>query len=133
MREAKMRFVASFRVALLLMTACGGALGGSGAVEYSTSAAQNYERGMRKLEEEEWMDAAKYFAFLKARFPYSKFAVLADLRLGDAQFGAGGYLEAVDTYKLFIKFHPTHEQVVNGYAAFRIAWANYKLLPSDWF
>jgi outer membrane protein assembly factor BamD len=136
MREAKMTPLMSRLVlplvAAAMLGACGGALGSGTAVEYSTSAAQNYERGMRKLEEEEWMDAAKYFAFLKARFPYSKFAVLSDLRLGDAQFGAGGYLEAIDTYKLFIKFHPTHEQVQNGYAAFKIAESNYKLLPNDW-
>ena len=117
---------------LLLVAACGGGAT-SGPVDFSVSAAQNYERGMRKLEEQEWVDAAKYFAFLKARFPYSKFAVLADLRLADAQLGAGGHLEAVDAYKLFIKFHPTHEMVQNGYASFRIGEAHHKMLPGDWW
>jgi outer membrane protein assembly factor BamD len=119
-------------ILVALLTGCAGSLTGSGNVEYSTSAAQNYERGSQKLREEEWFDAAKYFAFIKARFPYSKFAVLADLRISDASFGAGAYLEAIDSYKLFIKFHPTHEFVQNGYASFRIAKANYKMLPGDW-
>jgi len=119
-----------------LLTACGGAVRDSGttpSVEYSVSAQQNYERGMKKLQEESWLEAAKFFGFVKSRFPYSKFAVLADLRIADAALGAEAYLEAVDQYKLFIKFHPTHEMVENGYAAFKIGDAYYHMLPDDWF
>lgn len=130
----------SSRIRSLLLTltlaasACGGsAREGAGNVEYSVSAAQNYEQGMKKMTEEEWVDAAKYFAFVKARFPYSKYAVLADLRLADCEFGAESYLEAIDAYKLFIKFHPTHEMVENGYAPFRIGESYVKMLPTDWF
>ena len=36
-------------------------------------------------------------------------ALVAELRLADAEFGADQFLEAVDSYRLFIKFHPTHE------------------------
>ena len=115
--------------------ACGGSVReGEGAnVEYSVSARQNYEKGMSELEDEDWAEAAKYFAFVKARFPYSKYAVLAELRLADTLLGAGGYLEAIDAYKLFIKFHPTHEMVTTGYAAFKIGESYYRLLPEDWF
>jgi len=114
--------------------ACGGsAREASGSVEYSVSAAQNYELGMKKLKEEEWGDAARYFQFVKARYPYSKFAVLADLRLADAAYGAESFAEAVDAYKMFIKFHPSHEMVDNGYAQFRIGEAYYHMLPDDWF
>src|SRR6185436_16994166 len=106
---------------------------GGGTVEYSVSAKQNYDKGMKSLGDDEWVEAAKYFTFVKARFPYSKFAVLSDLRIADAAFGAASYLEAIDGYKQFIKFHPTHEMVENGYAAFRIGEAYYKMLPDDWF
>ena len=105
----------------------------STSIEYSVSAKQNYDKGMKALEEDEWVDAAKYFGFVKARFPYSKYAVLSDLRIADAAFGAGAYLEAIDSYKQFAKFHPTHELVENGYAAFRIGESYYKMLPDDWF
>ncbi len=121
----------------ILAAACGGSLreGGSagGGVEYSVSARQNYEKGIRHLEDEKWLEAAKYISFVKARFPYSKYAVLAELRLADAAFGTGAYLTAIDQYKLFIKFHPTHDMVTNGYANFRIGAAYYEMLPSDWF
>jgi outer membrane protein assembly factor BamD len=116
------------------LAACGGsAREGGGSVEYSVSAQQNFERGMKLLEDEEWSDAVKYFSFVKARFPYSKYAVLADLRIADAAFGAESFLEAVDAYKLFIKFHPTHEMVENGYAAYRVGASYYHMLPDDWF
>jgi outer membrane protein assembly factor BamD len=121
-------------LAVVLVGACGGsAREGSGSVEYAVSAAQNYEQGMKSLEEEEWVEAVKFFQFVKARFPYSKFAVLADLRIADAAYGAESYLEAIDAYKMFMKFHPTHEMVENGYAAFRIGESYYHMLPDDWF
>jgi outer membrane protein assembly factor BamD len=115
-----------------LFGACGGK-SGSAAVDYSVSAQKNYERGLAKLGEKEWVAAAKYFAFIKSRFPYSKYAVLAELRLADAEFGAEQYLEAVDSYKVFTKLHPTHEMVANGYASLRIAEAYYEMLPGDYW
>jgi outer membrane protein assembly factor BamD len=120
-----------------LAAACGGSVreggGGAGGMEYSVSAQQNYERGLKLMEDEDWADAVKFFQFVKARFPYSKYAVLADLRIADAAYGAESYLEAVDAYKLFVKFHPTHEMVENGYAAYRIGASYYHMLPDDWF
>jgi outer membrane protein assembly factor BamD len=119
---------------MLVAAACGGSARESqGSVEYSVSAQQNYDRGMSLLEDEEFVDAVKFFSFVKARFPYSKYAVLADLRIADAAYGAESYLEAIDQYKLFTKLHPTHEMVENGYAAYRTGEAYYHLLPDDWF
>ena len=97
------------------------------------SAQKNYDRGVKELENKNWISASKYFGFIKTRFPYSKYAVLAELRLADAEFGADQYLEAIDSYRLFIKFHPTHEMVSNGYASFRIGEGYYKQLSGDWW
>jgi outer membrane protein assembly factor BamD len=116
-------------VVTLAFAACGGKSGG-GSVEYSVSAQKNYEKGLKELEGKDWIASAKYFGFIKSRFPYSKYA---ELRLADAEFGAEQYLEAIDSYRLFIKFHPTHEMVSNGYAQFRIGEAYYKQLPSDFW
>jgi outer membrane protein assembly factor BamD len=112
--------------------ACGGSRA-TGKVDYSVTAKQNYEKGLKELSEKDWIAAAKYFSFVKARFPYSKFAVLAELRMADAEFGAGHYLQAIDSYKLYGKFHPTHEMVTNGYASFRIGESYVKMLPGDFF
>lgn len=121
-----------FLVLALAVAACGGKTGVA-SVDYSVSAQKNYEKGMKELERQDWIAASKYFGFIKSRFPYSKYAVLAELRLADAEFGAEQYLEAIDAYRLFIKFHPTHEMVANGYASFRIGEAYFKQLPSDFW
>src|SRR5688572_6587544 len=89
---------------MVCVLACGGG-DGDDSVDYSVSTQQNYERGLKALKNEEWSAAAKYFSFIKARFPYSKYAVLAELRLADAEYGAEHYLQAIDAYKQFIKFH----------------------------
>src|ERR1044071_365302 len=113
--------------------ACGGKSGGAGAVDYSVSAQRNYEKGLKELEDKDWLAASKYFQFIKSRFPYSKYAVLAELRLADAQFGAEQYIESIDSYRLFIKFHPTHDMVANGYVSFRIGEGYYRQLSGDFW
>lgn len=119
-------------VALAVALGCG-AKAGTGSVDYSVSAQNNYEKGVKELEHEDWVAASKYFSFIKSRFPYSKYAVLAELRIADAEFGAERYIEAIDSYRLFIKFHPTHDMVANGYASFRIGEAYYRQLPDDFW
>ena len=116
----------------LVSAACGGK-SGTAAVDYSVSAQKNYEKGLKELENKDWIAASKYFSFIKSRFPYSKYAVLAELRLADAEFGAEQYLEAIDSYRLFMKFHPTHEMVANGYISYRIGESYYKQLPGDFW
>src|SRR3569623_1840366 len=74
------------------VAACG-AKSGTGAVDYSVSAQKNYEKGLKELDDKDWVAASKYFAFIKSRFPYSKYAVLAERRLADAEFGAEQYVE----------------------------------------
>ncbi len=59
--------------------------------------------------------------------------MLAELRLADAEFGAEQFLESIDAYRLFIKFHPTHEFVANGYVAYRIGDAYYRQLGGDFW
>ena len=127
-----LRFLIVFVVALGVVVACGGK-SGTGAVEYSVSAQKNYEKGLKQLDKQDWVAASKYFGFIKSRFPYSKYAVLSELRLADAEFGAEQYLESIDSYRLFIRFHPTHEMVANGYTQFRVGEAYYRQLPGDFW
>lgn len=101
------------------------------AVAYSKDAESNYKLGMARLEDKLYNEAIKYFTFVKDRFPYSKYAALADLRIADARFLAREFTDAVDQYKRFIRLHPSHEEV--PYATFRIGYSFYKQLPKDWF
>ncbi len=131
--QAPRALVVVLLTAALIATAGCGTTTTTGRVKYSVSAQQNYLKGLKQLEKKDWIAAAKYFSFIKSRFPYSKYAVLAELRIADAEFGAGHHLQAIDSYKLFVKFHPTHEMVTNGYASYRIGETYVKMLPGDWW
>jgi outer membrane protein assembly factor BamD len=102
-------------------------------INYSNTAKENYDRGLAALKSEDWLEAIKYFQFVRTKFGFSKWATLAELGIADANFGREKYQEAVDGYRVFAKSHPTHEMVQNGYAAFRIGESFYKEIPSEWF
>jgi outer membrane protein assembly factor BamD len=102
-------------------------------VTYSMTAKQNYERGLEELKKENYVEAAHYFSYVKQKFPFSKYAGLAELALADTEFARTNYQEAIDSYKTFARLHPTHEKVEDGYVAFRIAECYVKEMPDDWF
>lgn len=102
-------------------------------IEYSLTAKQNYDKGLAELKDENYQEATRYFTFVRTKFPFSKFAVLAELALADTQFERGNYQEAIDAYKNFLRLHPTHERVEDGYVAFRIAECYVRDMPEDFF
>ncbi len=117
----------------LAAAGCADVTASTRSVAYSSSAKENYDRGISELKSEGWLEAIKYFTYTKAKFGFSKWATLAELGIADAHFGHQQYQEAVDGYRAFIKGHPQHEQVQNGYAAFRIGEAFFKEIPTEWF
>jgi outer membrane protein assembly factor BamD len=102
-------------------------------VTYALSAKQNYDRGLEELKKENYVEAAHFFSYVKQKFPFSKYAGLAELALADTEFARGNYQEAIDSYKSFARLHPTHEKVEDGYVAFRIAECFVKEMPDDFF
>jgi outer membrane protein assembly factor BamD len=107
--------------------------GGGSSVTYMDTARSNYDKGMAEIKDENWAEATKYFTYVKNKFPFSGYATLADLRLGDALYGQEKWLEAIDAYRQFIKFHPLHAEVANGYTSYRICQSYVEQIPSDWF
>jgi|GEM_PF-514238 len=100
-------------------------------VTYYPTAKENFSKGMDLYIKEEWQDAGKYFDYVKTKFPHSRYAVIAELRLADANFGKEKWLDAIDSYRSFIRLHPTHDEV--PYATFQIAKAYYRQIPEEWF
>jgi outer membrane protein assembly factor BamD len=103
------------------------------AITYSLTAKQNYDKGLAELKDENYQEATRYFSFVRQKFPFSKYAVLAELALADTQYDRGNYQEAIDAYKNFIRLHPTHEKVEDGYVAYRICECYVKEMPDDFF
>jgi len=115
---------------LALAGGCGE--GKDASVKYQLTAKQNYEKGLKELKDENFAEAIKYFTFVKTRFPFSRYATLSELRIADAELGRGRYVEAIDAYRNFMRFHPTHEMTEDGYAQFKICEAYFKQIPDEW-
>lgn len=100
-------------------------------VSYQETARQNFESGEQAFADERYNEAIKFFEHVKNKFPYSKYASLAELRIADAHFAREKWLEAADAYRMFVRFHPRHEQA--GFATFRVAKAYYEAMSDDVF
>jgi outer membrane protein assembly factor BamD len=97
------------------------------------TAEKNYEYALKELKSGNYVTAQSYFQHVRTTFGFSKWATLAELGNADCDVGRERYTEAIDEYKQFVKAHPTHERVQDGYAAFKIGEAYHKQIPSDWF
>ena len=95
------------------------------------TAEDQYRQALEDLQSGLYPEATQGFTDLKTKYPYSKFASLADLRIADTNFERGKFIEAVDGYRAFLKLHPNHEEA--AYAMFRIGEAYFQQIPSDWW
>ena len=103
------------------------------APSFYPTAQQNYEYGLKELKSTNWLTAIQYFQHVKSNFGFSKWATLSELGVADANIGREKFTEAIDGYKQFMKAHPSHEHVLDGYAAYKIGEAYHNQIPSDWF
>ncbi|HYA03144.1 MAG TPA: outer membrane protein assembly factor BamD [Syntrophobacteria bacterium] len=68
-------------------------------------------QGMEEFEAKDYRDAIKTFSALKERYPYSRYAILAELKLADAYFHDERYPEAISAYEDFARLHPKNEAI----------------------
>ncbi|MFH0903049.1 MAG: outer membrane protein assembly factor BamD [Pseudomonadota bacterium] len=95
------------------------------------NAQQAYDVAMEDLDDGLFPEAIAGFSEVKAKYPYSQYVALADLRIADMHFARGKFIEAIDAYRVFLKLHPSHAEA--AYAMFRIAEANFEQIPEDWW
>jgi len=67
--------------------------------------------GMERLEGGYYEKAAEAFQKIKDRYPYSRFAVEAELRMADALYKSGKYNEAYEAYNDFERLHPKNADI----------------------
>jgi|CXWL01.1.fsa_nt_gi outer membrane protein assembly factor BamD len=102
-----------------------------GEPKYSTDAEINMKKGEDALDSKNYTEAARYFDYVRTKYPYLEISKDAELRLADTDFEHEQYPESRDRYRAFIRLHPTHAKV--DYAAFRAALSHYKDMPSQLF
>lgn len=71
----------------------------------------------------DYAKAIEYFQEVIDNYPYSDFAVLAELQIGDIHFERGEYEEASSYYHDFVELHPSHPKV--AYALYRNGLCSY--------
>ncbi len=114
--------------------ACGGTSGGKtgkSLLQPDDDARAAYERALLNFRRGDCLNAEPTFREIRREFPYSRFAALSELRIGDCQFKNEAYPESIQTYRQFVRIRPSHKEV--PYARFRIAEAYYNQIPGGWF
>lgn len=79
--------------------------------EFSASAQQLAWDGMEAYEDGDYKEGIEYFQQLKDRFPFSKYVILAELKIADSHYHLKNYAEAIFAYEEFEKLHPRNEAV----------------------
>jgi outer membrane protein assembly factor BamD len=68
-------------------------------------------RAQERMDASDYKEAAKLYQQLRDQYPYSRLAILADLKLGDAYFMDTKYIEAYAAYKTFRERHPGSDAI----------------------
>ena len=92
-------------------------------------AGKSYNIAKEYYDDENYPIAVNKLGEFKSRFPYSKYAVEAELLVANCFFEMGDYDEASIAYEAFVKLHPTHEKV--DFAMFRIGMSYWKEAPEE--
>ena len=101
--------------------------------DYAQTARENYVLAQGEFEDRDWGEAISYADFVRIRFPFSRYAVEAELLIARAEFEQANFVTARDAFKQFSKLHPTHRLSRNGWASFMAAASSYMQAPEGFF
>ena len=79
--------------------------------EFTGSAQQLAWDGMDAYEDGDYKIAIEHFQQLKDWYPFSKYAILAELKIADSNYHLKNYEEAIFAYEEFEKLHPRNEAI----------------------
>ncbi len=104
------RIVKRFILILLVIVLCTGCSGFRGE-EPEKSPEELMSEGLSAFDDGDYTEAVESFQKLKDRYPYSKLAVQAELKLADALFKKKEFEEALEVYREFEKLHPKNKSI----------------------
>jgi outer membrane protein assembly factor BamD len=79
--------------------------------EEDVDASQLMSDGKDYLDRGYYKSAIEAFQKVKDRYPYSKFAITAELKMADALYLTEEYDQGLDAYDQFEKLHPKHAEI----------------------
>jgi outer membrane protein assembly factor BamD len=92
--------------------------------QMNKNAQQLAAEGAASFMNEDYKDAIKAYTDLKDWYPFSKYAILAELKIADAHFQLGEYPEAIAAYESFERMHPKNEAVPYIINQIAMCWFN---------
>lgn len=87
-----------------------------------------YKLGEKYEKDERFEEAIAQFSTVKNKFPYSKLATEAELRIAEIHFAREEFVEAQSAYQVFKEMHPAHPRI--DYVTFRLGLSFFNQLPS---
>jgi len=90
--------------------------------------AQMYKEAEQDIGNDRYQLAIDKLRVIRNKYPYSKSAVDAQLRIADVFFLQESYAEAAASYETFRDLHPKHEKV--SYAMYRVAKSYFNDIPN---
>lgn len=110
-------------VSLILLQSCVK----KNAIENLTPA-EAFEQAETLFKKGKFLEAEEIYKQIKDFFPYSSYAIKAELRLGDLYYKQKNYDLAVQQYSSFRELHPSHESI--PYVTFKIGMCYYQQILS---
>ncbi len=95
-----------------------------GSSQMNKNAEQLAAEGASAFMNKDYKDAVKAYTDLKDWYPFSKYAILAELKIADALFFLEEYDEAVIAYESFEKMHPRNDAVPYVINQIGLCWFN---------
>lgn len=86
------------------------------------------QQGGRAFEREKWDKAIEAYQKVKDRYPFSPYALTAEMKIADALYMQENFQEAIVAYQEFERMHPRNEAV--PYALYMQGMSNYRLMLS---
>jgi outer membrane protein assembly factor BamD len=105
------------------LTAC------SSTDEIDTNSAEGaYKLGEKYEKDDRFEEAIAQFNTVKNKYPYSKLATEAELRVAEINFKREEFVEAQNNYQVFKEMHPSHPKI--DYVTYRLGLSFFNQLPS---
>jgi outer membrane protein assembly factor BamD len=93
-------------------------------LKYTENARRAYDEALEIFFDRDWEQAIAAMEEVRRQYAYSRYARLAQLRIGDAHYHQDQFPEAVTAYKEFVHDYPNDAEI--PYAQYKIAKALYE-------
>ena len=118
------------RVGFSLLTVLGALLISCASAEVDPNNPESlFKDAQSDIESDRYQLAQEKLRKVKNKFPYSRFSIIARLRIADVYYLQDSFIEAAAAYEVFRDLHPNHEKA--EYASFRVGESYFNAAPSN--